>query len=366
MILKSVSAATICLATGMCGGGMQGEMTQTGPGGTTTYKLGGEWHKNPATGSLSVNLNPPATGTTPAGSYAMVMKDNDGNVVKTLEVVMPAIQAGSGTTTVTATATDPWVVQIPQDWHLKSIDYTSPAGTEKATITEGAVPWNLVITPSGPVATDFYLAEPGYKTYLVEVPESILVSGRHSAVAYVECGLAARRMDTVKVIETGIMTVAGSSTRAFFPLNGNVHDFSVYSDLFLTFDVELSGPQCSGPSGHQPRFSLDDCYGWQTNSVGTLEIHGLDLAAPAVYMIGGFTYLNPGIPLPGFGCLSNVSLDSSTPLTVNSQGEATITLAVANDPSLVGTTLYWQAAQLYGDGSLLSSDVFKTVVESGQ
>jgi hypothetical protein len=173
-------------------------------------------------------------------------------------------------------------------------------------------------------------------------------------------------MDTVKIIETGIMSVAGHSSRAFFPLNGNVHDFALYSDLFLMFDVELGAPKCSGPSGHKPHFLLDNCRGWKVNSVGELVVGGLDPGAPAMYMVGGFTYLNPGISLPGYGCLLSVSLDSATPLGVSAQGESAIAMSIPNDSNLVGFALFWQAAQLYQDGSVLSGDVFKTVVEPGQ
>jgi hypothetical protein len=82
-----------------------------------------------------------------------------------------------------------------------------------------------------------------------------------------------------------------------------------------------------------------------------------------MYMIGGATYLSPGVVMPDLGCMLNVSLDAAAPLPVNAQGEASLSMAIAADPSLRGAVLFWQSAQLYSGSSILTSDVLQTIVE---
>lgn len=368
MALKIASSTVACLLASMCGGTVTGKLTQTTPSGTSEYEIKGEWKKDLSTGTVTINIPgaPAGSGQQPGqgqtGQAELVLRDESGTPVRS--VLLTVKNDGPGGITASATATDPWVVQIPSDWNLTGVQYATPAGAASGTITPGPIPSSLERVPSGAViGINFYAAEPGYKTYLVEVPESILVSGRHTAVVQVQCGAAARRRDTVKIIETGILSIAGYSTRAFFPLNTSVLNFSTYSDPFLAFEVDLGVPQCSGPTGNQPRFALDGCFGWEIGSVGELKIQGLDLAAPAVYMAGGVTFLNPGIPLPGLGCNLNVSLDATAPLSVTPQGTASVAVAVPNDANLIGLALFWQAAQLYPNAAMLSTDMYKTVVE---
>jgi len=346
----------------MCSGNASGTVIHEEPnGGKTTYQLGGTWKKVLAEGTLEVTV----PSGSPAAEVSMDMRDAEGNLVRTLLVKFPA-NTSQEPLIVKASGKDPWVVQVPVDWDLTGLTYASPTGSVAATLTPGPVPRLMEMTPTGLVPTGFYTPELGYKHYLVEVPEWLHATGMHEVSAVVECLPAARRVDTIKVLETGVLSAASFAQKAFFPLFDGVianGDFATYQDPFLVFDIELGGPPCEGPSGHTPRLSTPAGVSWALGTNGELEVLGLDPASPVAVMAGGVSYLDPGIPAPGFGCFINASPDATLTLGVTSAGSAQFLFAVPANPALYGAALYWQAVQVFPGTSMLTSNVIKTVFD---
>lgn len=259
---------------------------------------------------------------------------------------------------------DPLLVQVPASCDIVSIEYETPAGSGWGSVTPGPIASSLGISATGPFATDFYVAEPGYKLFLLDIPEAHKVGGEVWIRPKLTAPISTTGTDQIKFLQTFTMTALNSSVVVYPPMDiAAPIDFALHSDPSQTTNIDFADIACEGPGGHRPIFDVRACDEWYIGTTPSLELVDLDPAMPASYIVGSNTTYFPGVPFGGLGCKAYITPDASAPLTVTSGGTASYPFPIANDPALVGVTLYWQGVQLTATNDYLLTPPLTVTIE---
>ena len=258
---------------------------------------------------------------------------------------------------------DPLIMQVPSDWTLANVGYATPAGSGIATVSPGPVPAMYTDGLAGPYVSDYYVAEPGYSLYLVDIPEAHKVGGVAKLTFEVEALPAARRIDNIKFMPTFTMTEDATGLSVYVAYDGDwPTDFALLVDPVFIMAHDLATEKCS-EGGYSPRFDQDLVSTWEIGTSANVNMAGMNPGLPLSVLFGGFTYSFPGVPVGGLGCVAQVSPDASWGLPVSAFGESSITFAIPNDPSFVGLNLNYQAVQLTASSDFLLGSALQVTIQ---
>lgn len=257
---------------------------------------------------------------------------------------------------------DPLVMQVPSDWVLTDVVYATPAGSGPAMITPGPIPCGLTEGPSGPYVSDYFVAEPGYSLYLINIPEAHKVAGVAKLKFAIEAPPAAQRIDQVKVMPTFTMVEDVGGLTAYIAADGDwPTDFAALTDPEFILAHDLSTLKCA-PGGYSPHFDQDLTTTWQIGTVANLHLVGLDPNLPVSVLHGSTTFYFPGIPVGTLGCVAQVAPDTAFALSVSAIGHADLTVPIPNDPLLAGLRFYFQAIQVTPSYDVIASSTLQTTI----
>ncbi|MCA8952992.1 MAG: hypothetical protein KDE27_26005 [Planctomycetes bacterium] len=275
---------------------------------------------------------------------------------------------------------DPLVMQIPLDWTLTGGTYTTSGGSGNITISQGRIPSGATYSDNAyggvnVVVDQFFVPEPGYHLYLLDIPEAHKTGGNIDVSWTIEAPVGSQRVDTVKLVPTfkTVVKAPGGTGNPipipypppFFyaPIDGTTSILANLTDPRFAWTYDLSGPLCSSPAGNSPTFDLANGSTWQINQTSVVSCIDLDTSMAGALILGATPY-QPGIPYGNPGCKLSVSVDQTYPLVVSSDGTSDFSVSVPNDPGLVDAVVYWQVAQTNsGTGDVVMGSTIKVRIE---
>jgi len=259
---------------------------------------------------------------------------------------------------------DPLVMQVPSDWVLSNVVYTTAAGSGAATVSSGPVPCALTEGASGPYVSDYFVAESGYTLYLIDIPDADKVAGVAKLKFDIEAPSGAQRVDQVKLLPTFTMVEDTLGLTVYVAADGDwPTDFGALVDPEFILDFDMSALKCTGPGGYSPHFDQDLTTTWEIGTSANVNAVGLDPSLPVSVLFGSTTFYFPGISIGGLGCVAQISPDASFALSVSGSGEASVGLSIPNDPGLKGLRLNFQALQVTQASDLLTGSTLQVTIE---
>jgi hypothetical protein len=328
--------------------------------------------------------------TTPLGDYGFDLewtKDNEHAPSITVTTTLPPGTPASTVTVsgksvilpanpsehpwpVTVEAKDPIILQVPMGWSIASAKVTTSAGTGDVIIQPAVVPSRIVIQSNGTISyADFYVAEPGYDIYFLDMPAGLWAQSMMSGFIKFDVPVGERRVDEIKFIETWRMDAVSPSGQihtCYTPIGPGEFDFAEVQDLAHSFVIDTTSLPCAGPNGGFPSMDLPE-QDWLLGSTSSVDAVSLDPSSMALFLWGDDDLAYP-LPLPSSMSSSNCRLMISyldmVPEAVQSNGTASVPMPIPSNPGLLGASLVWQIAELHPASlDVVTGTVMKVRVE---
>lgn len=328
--------------------------------------------------------------TTPLGDYGFDLewtKDNEHAPSVTVTTTLPpGIPASTVTVSgksvilpanpsehpwsVTVEAKDPIILQVPMGWSVASAKVTTSAGTGDVIMQSGVVPSRIAFQSNGTASyADFYVAEPGYDIYFLDMPAGLWAQSMMSGFIKFDVPAGERRVDDIKFIETWRMDAVSPSGQihtCYTPIGPGEFDFAEVQDLAHSFVVDATRLPCAGPDGSFPSMHLP-ARDWLLGTTSSVDAVSLDPLSIALFLWGDDDLVYP-LPLPNSlssnACRLMISYLGMVPVAVETNGTASLPLPIPSNPALLEASLVWQVAQLHAASlDLVTGTVMKVRIE---
>lgn len=242
---------------------------------------------------------------------------------------------------------DPVVLQLPAAWSITSAKVKTPLGSGDVILRTGPIYSRIEIFPDKALeGRKPYVAEPGYKLVLADLPPELLGDGVVTGSIVFDFGSASAPPDVLKMIPAAPLRITGlnGDLTCYQPMQGDEVDFAnVHGDTqVLVLDPRYS-TICRSIPGYTPILELP-ATDWRTGADTTITATGLPPLIPVVFVVGARELGTPFV-IARPDCTLRVDLNPAflVQKLATTSGEAPLTLSVPSNPALIGRGLAMQA-----------------------